>query len=55
MSKAIRVQSSCDDRGRYNEDAFEQAEELINGLPGNERVVSLLGDRVEVLIVTEDA
>ena len=55
MSRAIRVQSSCDDRGRPNEDAFEQAEELINGLPGTERVASLLGDRIEVLIVTEDA
>ena len=54
MTKAIRVQSSCDDRGRYNEDAFERAEELIKGLPGNERVVALLGDRIEVLIVTED-
>ena len=54
MSKAIRVHSSCDDRGRYNEDALERAEELINELQ-DERVVAILGDRIEVLIVTEDA
>lgn len=55
MTKAIRVQSSCDDRGRWNEDALEQAEQLINKLPGNERVVSTVGDRFDVLIVVEES
>jgi len=54
MRETFRYESSYDERGRCNYDALTQAQDGIDKLPGNVRVVAMLGDRQEVLVVTED-
>jgi len=49
----LRYVSTHDERGRCNYDALSLAQDGIDSLPGNVRVVAMIGDRAEVLVVTE--
>ena len=53
MRETLRYVSTHDERGRCNYDALSLAQDGIDSLPGNVRVVAMIGDRAEVLVVTE--
>lgn len=53
MRETLRYVSTHDERGRCNYDALSLAQDGIDSLPGNVRVVAMIGDRAEVLVVTD--